>query len=333
MEYDNHQMNINNLLDQAYDIKNEAAIIPIGKGEWNRIYKIEAEPNLVLRISHRRKEQAQLAFELNMMTYVAESLQVVPRIRPTSAGELYIVQNGVLYTLFEYKNGRPISTDLDNVMKAGILLGRIHRVLLEYSRRCCFLNGISIIDFDWDDNYFFSGDVLSAAAEKEVISSSERKVLAKIIENISFLREAREKIERWINHYRRHKCFTESVIHGDYCNGNLLEEDKCITAVLDWDETATSWLEYEVANAMWEFSRDDTRFRIDPERKSLFLESYKSQNERVDPDDQSLTYLIAFRRLVEIHLDLHGLTHGEPYDLDYAYLNLLYLQNILRGSI
>jgi len=147
--------NIEKLLCRVYGINHIKAVFPIGKGEWNSINKIEAAPNLVLRISHKRKKETQLAFELDVMTHAAKSLSVVPKIQLTNNDDLYHDQNGVFYTLFEFKEGKPISVNLESVKRAGKLLGRIHRVLREYSEKQRYLNGFSIIDFDWEDNYFF----------------------------------------------------------------------------------------------------------------------------------------------------------------------------------
>ena len=86
MEDDQTLEHLKFLLDHAYGMQNVQAISPVEDGEWNRVFNIEAGDTSILRISHRRKDETQLAFELDVMTHARAHLSVVPCIRQARVG-------------------------------------------------------------------------------------------------------------------------------------------------------------------------------------------------------------------------------------------------------
>ena len=96
------------VVDQLYRIGPISFIEPIHHGDWNQIYKIRADNTWVLRISHARKQEKQLRFELEVMTYLRSQLPVIPAIHQTRWGGCYNRYTDRLVTLFEFVPGHPI---------------------------------------------------------------------------------------------------------------------------------------------------------------------------------------------------------------------------------
>ncbi len=316
------------ILKHQYGIPNPTIVRSIANGDWNRIYEVRGDGHWILRISHHRKTEDQLAFELHAMQAVGRRLPVVPDIRRTVDGERYAAHNGTFYTLFQWMPGRPLRITDATVRLAGAMLGRIHRTLQETAPTLRFVNDLSILDFDWTDNYMVTGDLFADAIADLDPPDSAREVFAEIAAHLEYLRAIRNAVETWRTQCLAEGCLTEGITHGDYYRRNILMADGRITAVLDWDEAVTSWLEYEVANATWEFARDDPRARMNPRRLRLFLGAYEDINPGLTLDRRTLNTCIALRRLIEIQLALFDLSQGETPDLDYCLLNVHYLKHL-----
>ena len=258
------------LVDQPYRIGPISFIEPIHHGDWNQIYKIWADRTWVLRISHPRKQEKQLRFELDVMTYLRSQLPVIPAIHQTGWGGCYNRYTDRFVTLFEFVSGHPIEKDQNSVQSAGILVGRIHKALADYSRDHRLVNNLSTIDFNWVDNYMFSGDVFQMIKDLKPLTGVDQNLLKDITTDLDYLRAVQERLNQWEKRHTRSGCFTESIIHGDYYSRYILTDDNQTTGVLDWDETITDWLEYEVGNALFDFSRDDTCLDLDQVNKQNF---------------------------------------------------------------
>lgn len=255
-------------------------------------------------------------------------LSIVPDVRRTIGGERYAVHHGEFYTLFQYMPGQPLRITDRTVRLAGATLGRIHHVLEEAPSTLRLVNDLSILDFDWTDNYMVTGDMFADAIAALKPPAPSRETFEEVVANLVFLRRTRDAIGAWLDRCREEDRLTEGIIHGDYYKRNILMADGQITAVLDWDEAITSWVEYEVANATWEFARDDPRARMHPHRVRLFLKTYEGENPGVTLDPRTLVSFIALRRLIEIQLALFDLSQGETPDLDYCLLNVHYLRHL-----
>jgi Ser/Thr protein kinase RdoA (MazF antagonist) len=319
---------IRNLLIHHYGIPEPRIVRTIDNGNWNRIYEMRGDGHWILRISHHRKTEAQLAFELHAMQTAGQRLSIVPDVRPTVTGSAYAVDRDRFYTLFQYMPGQLLQITDRTVELAGATLGRIHDALGKASPKLRLVNDLSILDFDWTDNYMVTGDMFDDAIAALVPPASSREAFDEIVANLAFLRRTRDTIGTWLDRCRQEDRLTEGITHGDYYWRNILMADGRITGVLDWDEAITSWIEYEVANATWEFARDDPRARMHDHRVHLFLDAYEQANPKVTLAPRTLRSFIALRRLIEIQLALFDLSQGETPDLDYGLLNVRYLKHL-----
>lgn len=95
-------------------------------------------------------------------------------------------------------------------------------------------------------------------------------------------------------------------MHGDVCRGNILVRRGRIVGLIDWEESSVDLLEYELANAVWQFccSKRDNDF--DRRLARAMLEAYGYD---LEPDD--LVPLILSRLRYE--LDVWGADSDEPY--------------------
>ena len=116
----------------------------------------------------------------------------------------------------------------------------------------------------------FSGDVFQKIKDVKPSLGVDQNLLKDITTDLDYLRAVQERLNQWEKRHTRSGCFTESIIHGDYYSRYILTDDDQTTGVLDWDETITDWLEYEVGNALFDFSRDDTCLDLDQVNKQNF---------------------------------------------------------------
>ena len=326
MKDKNH--NILDFLSTAYDLTKVHRITRINNGDWNRVYQVDADQSWILRISHHRKVREQLEFELSLLKRLCERLTYIADITLTKDGRLFGTHQGLFCTLFKYIPGETLRVTDETVVQAGMVLGEIHEELAVISRDLQLINRQSILNLDWYDNYLYQGEVLDNRLLNPCLTRNNSMHLDAIISELEFLREIRTLLSSWLRDCRNSFAYTESIIHGDYYRRNILLNGKTITAVIDWDETNTSWLEYETANAAWEFARDDARCMINPERLSLFLNGYSSTNSPAAPGSKALIRFVGVRRLLEIQLDLFELIHNGQYDLNYCLKNIKYLKNL-----
>jgi Ser/Thr protein kinase RdoA (MazF antagonist) len=250
-------------------------------------------------------------------------LPFIPAIRRTADGALYGARAGTFFTLFRWLPGTPLQLEGDAIKRAGFALGQIHAALVPLAVRHSYVSDLSLLAFDWTNNTLARGDVLAAAsAALPPVLAAER----------DYLRAARTRLDRWLRQCRREQRFAAGITHGDFYRGNLLVAGGAITAVLDWDEATTSWTAYEVANAVWEFARDDRRAEIDPSRRDRFLGGYVAACPLppIAPADE--VRLIAVRRLIELQHTFFEYYAGRTVDLDYALLNLRFLKRLLAHA-
>lgn len=319
---------IKDLMSSVYDISKVSGVLRINGGEWNRIYRIDSQPIWILRISHHRKIRSQLEFELSILTRLSESLSYVPQIRLTKDGQLFGVHKGLLCSLFAYMPGQILSVTDKTVTQAGAILGEIHRELAGISKNFRLVDDLSIINFDWFNNYMYKGEVLDAQVLNTYLSIYKSTHLNAVVSELEFLQESRTLISSWLSSYSSDNGLGQGIIHGDYYRRNILTDGKHISAVLDWDETITSWVEYEIANAVWEFARDDSRCTMNPKRQTLFLDAFTSEYGLSALNIETINWFIGVRRLIEIQLELYELVNDGQYDLEYCEMNVKYLKNL-----
>jgi Ser/Thr protein kinase RdoA (MazF antagonist) len=95
-------------------------------------------------------------------------------------------------------------------------------------------------------------------------------------------------------------------IHGDVCRGNVLMRRGRIVGLIDWEESWVDLLDYELANAVWQFCCSKREHDFDRRLARSMLEAYGSD---LEPDD--LVPLILTRLRYE--RDVWGAESDEPY--------------------
>ena len=231
------------VLESRYDIHRISNLTRIDNGDWNTIFRVRAEDEWIVRLSHNRKRQAQLEFELRLMSSLALRLSYVPQIKRTKDGRLYTDHQGRFCSVFQCMPGDEIPETADAAAAVGRTLGRMHNELLAYSRDHRLVDDLSLIDFDWFSNYFYTGDTLTPEWLHLVVDDDEACYLDEIREGLLYLRNARDRLSAWIAEQQRDELLTECTVHGDFYQRNILWDGKSVTGVIDWDETVTSWLE------------------------------------------------------------------------------------------
>ena len=308
-----------NVLTAAYGISHIKRISEIANGDWNVIYKIEADGQWILRFSHHRKRREQLEFELKLIDDLSQELTVVPRVGRTTDDRLYYGSGGAFCSLFQMLPGEDIAESDNELRSAGTTLARLHNHLELLSASRTLIDNMSLIGFDWAANYFYSGDMFNLDFSDPVVCG--------LREAIPFLRELRIELSKWIKDPETDRRLTRSVIHGDYYQRNILWDGRRISGVIDWDETHTSYLEYELANALWEFSLQNETMTMDGKAFDQILNSY-AKIRSTPADEKTLRYLIGVRRLIEIQMDLFEYRNGGSYDIEYCAQNVEGLKNL-----
>ena len=98
----------------------------------------------------------------------------------------------------------------------------------------------------------------------------------------------------------------EAPIHGDVYRGNVLMRRGRIVGLIDWEESWVDLLDYELANAVWQFCCSKREHDFDRRLAHAMLEAYGSE---LAPDD--LVPLILARLRYE--RDVWGAESDEPY--------------------
>ena len=95
-------------------------------------------------------------------------------------------------------------------------------------------------------------------------------------------------------------------IHGDFHGSNLLVRRGRITAVVDWEESCVDLLDYELANAVWQFCVSKRENDFDRRLASAMLDAYGSE---LAPTDLVPLITVRLRR----ELELFRSAEDEPY--------------------
>ena len=309
------------MLEEVYGIA-EPTLERVDNGDWNTIFRVHADGEWILRLSHHRKTQRQLEFELGLVAHISRSFAFVPQVRPTLEGGLFASYGGRMCSLFAFLSGDEITETPEAAFAAGRALGSLHKALLDYSDNHRFAAELSLIDFNWFSNYFYSGDVLGPSVLDSVPDHSAARDVSVIRNDVAYLRRARSDLSTWLRRQQETGSLTECIVHGDFYQRNILWDGTEVTGVIDWDETSTSWLEYELANAVWEFSFNTEKMAMEREIAQAVLDGY-TETRRVPACSWSLIeHLIGVRRLIEIQMDLYELGKGGVYDLEYCAQNV-----------
>jgi Ser/Thr protein kinase RdoA (MazF antagonist) len=83
--------------------------------------------------------------------------------------------------------------------------------------------------------------------------------------------------------------------HGDFYGRNIIVRKDAIAAIVDWDESSIDLLDYELANAIWEFCKSKRTHDFD---RALAREMMRAYGSPQEPDD--LISLIVARRRIEM---------------------------------
>jgi Ser/Thr protein kinase RdoA (MazF antagonist) len=95
-------------------------------------------------------------------------------------------------------------------------------------------------------------------------------------------------------------------IHGDFHEANLLVRRGQIVAVVDWEESCVDLLDYELANAVWQFCVSKRENDFDRRLTRAMLEAYGSD---LAPDELVPLILVRLRR----ELNLFRSEDDKPY--------------------
>jgi hypothetical protein len=99
---------VRNHLTSAYGMGNVSGISRIENGDWNSIYRIRSDEDWILRLSHDRKTQAQLEFEIAIVSHLSTQLTYVPKVRTTKEGRIFTRLRGKLCSLLQFMPGDEI---------------------------------------------------------------------------------------------------------------------------------------------------------------------------------------------------------------------------------
>jgi len=123
-------------------------------------------------------------------------------------------------------------------------------------------------------------------------------------------------------------------IHGDYWAGNVLMEGDAVTGVVDWDEAHVDWRAYEVANATWQFCRNESSDALDLKAAREFHRHYNAAGEGLtDPEREAVGPLIRARLLYEVLFTLGISGRGGEEDWEYVSTNLNTLVNLRHVEV
>ena len=100
----------------------------------------------------------------------------------------------------------------------------------------------------------------------------------------------------------RSRPLATGVIHGDYFRGNVLVAADRAVGLVDWEEATVDWQLYDLANAVWEFTKlRDERDDFDRAAAERFIASYRDAGGTVSPlEDDLLVPFIRVRRIMEV---------------------------------
>lgn len=84
-------------------------------------------------------------------------------------------------------------------------------------------------------------------------------------------------------------------VHGDFWRGNILMRRRAVAGLVDWEESCVDLLEYELANAVWEFCKSKRTHDFD---RDLAREVLAAAGSSRSPEE--LVPLILVRRRLEL---------------------------------
>lgn len=317
------------VLASQFGISEVESINPISGGDWNHVYKaVCSGESWIVRRSHRRKSVEHAQFELGLLARLCDVLSYVPRPRRTVLGELLWTDSEDIVAVMEFKDGEALSPRSTGI--AGTTLRQVHDALNGLTPQPSQVNDMSIVQLRLEENYFYKSDVLADLKDASCSSGSAQSHLAELCSMQGSLMSIREALSGKLRGWQTGVRFLPRVIHGDYYSRNILSLRGQVSGLIDWDETVSSWQEYELACAAWEFSRDDPSHRMDEGRFHTFLDAYYAKEARRPIDDGTVMDLIAIRRIIEIQLSLFEFFSGDSSDLDYCVRSARFLMDLER---
>ncbi len=244
---------------------------------------------LLKRRSPRTSDPFRVAFVHGIQLFLHAHAFPTPGIVGTREDNNSILQHhGMVYELFRFIEGEPLSGHLDEIASAGTTLARLHRLLVEH--RPAYEPGSfeSRVGFDLDAALAMVGERDAGCAES----------IARIHRPVS---EAANALD--------HSGFSERetrIIHGDWHPGNLIFRDHAVAAVLDYDSARYAPPLVELANGLLQFSMtrvgpDPAKWPYEPDetRLGVFWRSYLDAGTSwIEPADARLVPWLMIELLV-----------------------------------
>jgi Ser/Thr protein kinase RdoA (MazF antagonist) len=244
--------------------------------------------NVVLRVEQRDPES--IAWEHELTTFLSHDVPGV--VAPLAAldGSTFAEMDGIVVSVLPFVEGTPLDRD-DEAQRLEVarLLARLHWVGRVWKRARPDRPAFADLDLEvnawWDVRIFEMPPVLARAYERS------RTWLA-----------AAPKLGR-------------GAVHGDFYRGNLRVRDSRIRGVLDWEDARVDWPAWELANATWEFCKDEGSDWLDPDRSARFLDAYAEAEGpgELGPFDD----LLRLRLVADALYSLTSAERGEPWSPQY----------------
>lgn len=209
-------------------------------GTLNRTWMIQHGTGKgVLRL-HRTTEVSAVQFEHDILDRLESSSIPAPRVIPTREGQAFLVDQGLLWTLYTWEPGIHIRRGAlsdQHAEQMGVTLARIHVELSgigggKFSDRVEFDRTATIKQLN---RYLKKFDVSESPAEFEWSESF-------IHDQIRWLENSSRAVTRYPTETQ--------LIHGDYQDTNILFLNDNLSSVIDWDRCRRSIPEREIVRTM-----------------------------------------------------------------------------------
>ena len=320
-------MDIQNLYEAVaghYHLRGGGSLIRLEGGDKNRVYKISGA-GLVVRVYQPTAPLDGIAFEHKLMSLLSKQISCVPKPLRHAPGKTYFIWRNHPVAVLPYMVGdTPADKDCENAAlcyNAGNLLGQMHRIVREHTGELPVLRSrIPLMEMDAFSNHLYDWE-----KGRGWLSST------KFLPELPYLKEQLD--QQWM-FLRRLKSKRLLPVHGDYYHGNLLWDGRRITGVIDFDDARMEWAEFEIARALWEFARDDSRLVIDQGRQDAFLGGYAAARPHISHDLALYMEIIKTVRLFEILSTATSMINGDLLEgwneegEEYHWRNLLWCKRL-----
>jgi len=265
---------------------------PLAGGRKNTLLRCG---DVVLRVEQRDPES--VAWEHELTGFLAHDVPEV--VTPLAAldGSTFAETDGIVVSVLPFVEGTSLDRD-DGAQRLEVarLLARLHWVGRVWKRPRP--DRPPFADLDLETNAWWD---------------------VRIIEMPPVLARAYERSCKWL---AAAPWLGLGAVHGDVYRGNLRVRDGRIRGILDWEDARVDWPAWELANATWEFCKDEACDQLDPERSSRFLNAYAEAEGpgELGPFDD----LLRLRLVADALHSLTAAARGERWSPQY-------LEHLLRA--